>query len=227
MINFDKYISEHGVAKVEGAIKEAESFSACEIVPVIMDHADEYLHGSVTFGFIFSILCLTLSWFILPPNELMQYVWPSAIQWEYLVFMLLVILIGFTIGVFIAQKIPALKLFFISPKEMQKHVINKSLFCFNHYNVSKTRDNTGIVIVVSLYEKMVHVHGDTNVSKYFDQACWNSICAKIIHGIKNNNLAQGLHDGIVDIGALVKEKLPIQPNDTNELANKLYFHKSG
>ena len=85
MIKFSKYISEDGTSKVESAISKAESKTSCEIVPVVIDYADDYLHASLLFGFIFSLLSFSIAWFIFSPGKAKHYFWPSEFQLEYLV----------------------------------------------------------------------------------------------------------------------------------------------
>lgn len=225
MIKFNQYIAKDGIYKVETAINKTESITSCEIVPVVIDYADDYPHASLLFGFIFSLLSVSIAWFIFPPVKANHYFWPSEFQLEYLGFIIAVLIISFLIGGFLAQKFPNLKLCFLSPQNMRDKVINKAVHAFYSFHAGKTIDNTGIVIAVSLFEQMVHVQGDIGVNKHFTQAHWNSVRDKIIVGIKKNNLAQGLCDGIAEIGNVVREKLPIKQNDQNELINKLYFCK--
>ena len=95
MINFEKYISKDDISKVEATISKAESKTSCEIVPVIIDYADNYPHASILCGFMFSLVSVILLWFIAPPKNLMQYYWSTDLELEYLGILILVMVVSF------------------------------------------------------------------------------------------------------------------------------------
>lgn len=227
-MTINQYINDAGIQQVEKAIADAEEKTICEIVPVIMDRADGYYYAGHIFAFIFSLLALIIFWLVYPPFIAKNHFWSDTYQLEYLVLLILSSVVAYIIALFIAEKFPLIKLLFLPHQDMRDRVMTKTLEAFHLLQVGKTQNNTGIILMVSLYEHVVHVRGDINVRQYFNQSDWDKVKDTVIAGIKKDNLAEGMSNGITMLGEVVKNKLPKQSEGKSELSNNLhllYFNK--
>tara|TARA_R110000868_G_scaffold120540_4_gene320121 strand:- start:117 stop:791 length:675 start_codon:yes stop_codon:yes gene_type:complete len=221
-MSLKQYISQTGINKVEQAIQDAEQNTSCEVVPVIINRSDNYQHASYAFAFLLAIVSLACLWLLYPPQQDTSSVWSST-NLYYLGLMIADMLIVYMVGIFIAEKCPSIKLLFLSKQDMIKRVQAKTLQLFHILHVGKTKNNTGIIITISLFEHVVDVHGDSEVSKYFDQQQWDQVRDIVIAGIKKGDLAEGLANGLRAVGRVVQEKLPRQQNDENEISDRLHI----
>ena len=191
---------------------------------VIMDSSDHYLYASHTFGLVCSIVASCFLWFLVPAVSVMNYFWASQYQEQYLVLLLFNFIVSYIVGIFIAEKFPSIKLLFLHQEDMCKKVEDKTLQVFHILKVGKTSRDTGIVLMISLFEHVVHIRGDITVRKYFQQSQWDYVKDLVIKGFKQGDMSKGLSDGIIALGEIVKDKLPRENDDyDNELANKLHI----
>ena len=129
--------------------------------------------------------------------------------------------IGFVAGAALATRFPVLRLPFIPPREMRLEVERRALETFQRHRVRATAGGTGVLIYVSLYERMVRVVGDDAVARKISQDDWESICALVVDGMKAGRAADGLEQSIRKGGELLARHFPIRPDERNELSNKL------
>ena len=106
---------------------------------------------------------------------------------------------------------------------MNEEVNFAALQCFSKFRVGDTKDKTGILIFVSLFERSVMVLGDVGISAKIPQIQWEEIRNLIIDGIRNKQPAEGIKRGILRCGEILKKEFPVQTDDANELPNQIYL----
>jgi len=104
---------------------------------------------------------------------------------------------------------------------MREEVERRAAEAFQKFRVRGTSGATGILIYVSIYERMVRVMGDDSISAKLDQGAWDEVCRIAMDGLKSGQPAQGLKNAIAKSGELLSKHFPIEPGDENELANEL------
>ena len=92
---------------------------------------------------------------------------------------------------------------------------------FRRLRVRGTAAGTGILIYVSLYERMVRVLGDDAINARVTQADWDTVCRLAVDGLRTGRSAEGLADAIRKAGELLSRHFPVQPGDRNEIVNEL------
>jgi putative membrane protein len=208
--------------QINNAITQAESNSSGEILPVVITASGRYDRAEDLFGLVFAMILISIFWFFF------QNVTPTTENWiaDYqvsfnLFYIILITIIGFVAGAALATYFPALRLPFIAPKEMEEEVNRSALEYFSKFNVSNTKNQTGILLFVSLFERRVFVYGDVAINKKISQERWQEICDMIIDGMKKNKAAEGVKKAILECGKILAKEFPIKKNDKNELANKI------
>jgi putative membrane protein len=93
---------------------------------------------------------------------------------------------------------------------------------FLEEEVFATRDRTGILILVALFEHRVVVMGDAGINAAVPDGAWGRVVDDLIAGIRAKKPADAMVEAITECGRLLKEhRLEIRPDDTDELPNEL------
>lgn len=202
--------------RIEAAVRSAEDRTSGEIVPVIVARSDEYpvavrragIIGLATGAVVFEIL---------------RYVWsgwaPAWITNDAALF-------GFMLGAgfifwFAAARIPSLKRMLIGRRAIDRAVHSRAVHAFVEEEVFATRDRTGILLLVSLFEHRVEVFGDSGINALVSEDDWGDVIDDVIKGIRKRDAAGGLIRGIERCGELLERKgVEPRPDDVDELSNR-------
>ncbi len=107
----------------------------------------------------------------------------------------------------------------LTKSEQQMALRHRAVKEFAKLGIQNTRDRTGVLIMVSIEERMVQILAGTGINSIVPENTWSSMVQCITEGIKAGNPAQGISQAVADIGKLLSEHFPIKPDDTNELSN--------
>ena len=92
---------------------------------------------------------------------------------------------------------------------------------FNKHKLYNTRDKTGVLVFMIFRTKEIYILADEGVNKFFGQDKWNNIIIDMQKHFKNGDFYSGLSNCIIRIGETVRDKLPVKPDDINEISNKI------
>lgn len=203
---------------IKHAIVDAEKHTSGEIIPVVASASGRYDRAEDIFGIIFSLICVAIGWYLFHNDT-------STTSWSNFNFdltsILLTILFSFISGVLLTHFFPVLRLPFIPDSEAETEVDRAAAAAFQQNRLRNTKDSTGILIYISLYEHQVRIMGDDAISVKLSQADWSRICDSIISSFKQKQYTTGIVDGISLTGKLLAEHFPIKEEDKDELANEL------
>lgn len=200
-------LSEQDKKRIEQAVKEAESTTSGEIVPVMVKASDPYPSADLTGGLIAMALGLGALIWLVPVLEAL---------------LLAIVLTGsFLAGFFLTRYFPPIKRLLLGKQILEAEVYQRALQAFFELGLTRTRDRTGILIMVSLLEHRVQVIADQGINEKVSEGTWNEIVNLVLDGIKKNSLPDGLCSGIERCGQILTKDFPIKSDDTNELKNSL------
>ena len=205
------FLSDGERARVDTAVKEAEKLTAGEIVVMIISASYEYplatVIGAAAFalplGLIFTPL--TGAWLWIGGQNM----------WLFLGFLT----VFFIVFHEIIKRIPWLKRFFISRKEIDDEVEEAAITNFFDQDLYRTRDETGVLVLISVFERRVWILADRGINAKVPEGQWDDIVKMITDGIKQKRAADAICAAVEKIGALLAEHFPIKPDDTDELKN--------
>lgn len=192
-------------ARIEAAVHAAEERSSGEIVPVLVDAAYDYPRAEIIGGGCFAIgLALLGAW-----------LWGDSSEWIFLPLFLLLYfpckwLIRFT---------PPLKRLLIPPEEMRAEVEEKALVSFVEHGIYRTREGTGVLILISLFEHRVHILADAGINERVSPTVWQEMVDTITTGLRQQQACDALCAAIARGGELLAEHFPRRADDRNELPN--------
>jgi putative membrane protein len=206
-----RFISKEDRVKIEAGIREAETRTRGEIVVMVVPASYRYpmadLLGATAFSFPAAVA--------LTP-ELGGFLWAGS--WNLWIFLALLIPL-FLVFQQVVKRVHVLKRWFISGKEMEDEVREAAHIQFFRKGLYRTREETGVLIYVSVFERRVWVLGDRGINAAIPEGHWNGVVATIVQAIKDRRPGEGICQAIGDVSRILQEKFPIRHDDQNELKN--------
>jgi putative membrane protein len=205
------FLSESDRQKIDASVKAAEGQTSGEIVPMVISAGYHYpmadVVGAATFAIPLAIVLTHLlgHWLWIGDRNLWLFLGVAAV-----LFILFHTLI---------ERIPALKRCFISRREMEEEVEEAAVTRFFGQGLYRTRDETGVLILISVFERKVWVLADRGINARVGEGQWEEIVAMITDGIRQNRPAEAICRAVEKVGEILAEHFPLKPDDTNELRN--------
>ncbi len=199
------FFSQEEQQKIEAAVKAAEATTSGEIVPMLVDESYDYPRAELIGGGIMALAFgLFVSWSV----------GHDSIWWFLPVFIAVYFIFSQLI-----RNLPDLKRRLINPAEFDAEVREKALVSFIEHGLHETRDKTGILILISLFERRVQVLADSGINAKVPKNTWDEIVAIVTGGLKSGDACTAVCQAVERCGALLQEHFPIKPDDTDELPN--------
>ena len=136
-------------------------------------------------------------------------------SWLFLIFFCLY----YGLGYFSVRKLPRLKRYFLSPARADIAVQEGAAAAFFSEALHNTRDDNGILLYISVFERRVWVLGDHGINDRIAPQAWQEVVDLVTRGIRQGTPCQAICDGIERIGSILEEHFPIRADDKNELHN--------
>lgn len=210
----ENLFSQEDQTKIAEAVKKAELATSGEIVPYVVGQSDHYPEAGLRLGAFLAFIAL----FAFVLLELGADMWLPYAASEAAI--LAVVLFG--IGMLLTSWIAPLKRTLITSGMLTQRVEERASMAFLSEEVFNTRERTGIMIFLSLFEHRVVVMGDSGINEKVEQKEWDAIVALITDSMKAGNPASGLVKAIDKCGTLLGDRgVEIREDDTNELDNSL------
>jgi putative membrane protein len=191
--------------RIEAAVGEAEKRTSGEIVPMVVDAAYHYPSAESLGAVLFALaLGVTLSWAL-----------GGSSVW---IFLAVFALAYFPFKLLIRYLLP-LKRQLLHPAEIAAEVEEKALVSFLEKGLHHTRDQTGVLILICLFERRVHVLADRGINAVVPPSTWDEIVASVTAGIARGRACDALCAAIGRCGDLLEKNFPVKADDTDELPN--------
>ncbi|MFA6232658.1 MAG: TPM domain-containing protein [Bacteroidota bacterium] len=219
MLKPENLFSEQEKKRIAEAVKAAELRTSGEIVPYIVGRSDTYSEAWLRAGLLLAFFVL----FLFALADMGTDLW---LPFGYAESGVLVIL-AFGLGAALTVFVPFVKRLFVPNGILQQRVDERAALAFVSEEVFNTRDRTGILIFISLFERRVRILGDAGINKLVKQEEWDAIVQLIVDAVRNNAAAEGMLEAIWKCGELLERQgVEIRPDDTNELDNRVRFSDS-
>ncbi|MEK7449851.1 MAG: hypothetical protein AAB019_10270 [Planctomycetota bacterium] len=197
-------LTEQEKSEIIQAIKEAEKQTSCEFVVTEIEQCDDYNSVRFLWGIIFAIM-VALALELIHSGKVLN--------------VLLAETSGFIIGFFVLGRIPILKRLLVHRRKILDEVNYRAWAEFYNQGLYKTREENGILIMLSVFEKMVVIMADQGVNRQVTPDYWEVLKNKIIDGIKQKNAGPVIAEVIKSTAEELKKHFPVRPDDKNELSD--------
>lgn len=220
MANVARRLTAEDLQRVNEAVAAAEAKTSAEIVPVVAAVSGRYDRPEDIVGVWTSIAALALAWWLLPeharPGD-----WGALPAWAYLLILMLSVVAGFVVGAVIGAHVDWLRHLFAPAQQMRDEVLLQSRQVFFDSRVHHTAGRTGLLIYVSLFERMAAIVADEAVVEKLGQPALNELRDHLTAALAKQRLGDAICDTIAAAGARLAGVLPRAEGDVNELPDAL------
>ena len=202
-------------ARIKQAVQQAEQGTDGEIVPMIVPASALYREAGYRMGLILALLILaillTLEMYWLPWG------WHAGnAGW-----LMLAVVVAYSIGQWLGAAPNIIRLV-TSRERMAFKVKLRTEQAFYQHGLHNTKNCTGILILVSLLERRVHVLADKGINDRVPPGTWDGLVSGILDGIRTGNTTDAICEAITKCGALLAQVSPAGSGDNpDELPNTL------
>jgi putative membrane protein len=215
------HFSEAERQHVAQAIQDAESKTSAEIVPVIARSSGRYDRPEDVVGLWLALVGIVVVWCVYPSSQVKTGSWDTSEPvWE-LVSLVAVTIIGFVVGAVLATRIGWLRRLFTPAKQMREEVFGRARQVFFDNRVYRTAGASGVLLYISLYERMAAVIADQSVIDKLGQAQIDQTCAEFTRRLSERTPVEALCETARNLGQRLSGVLPRAADDVNELSDAL------
>lgn len=198
---------------IREAVAAAERRTSGEIVPYVVGRSGTYevavWRAASGGALLAAALALAVAW----AYDGWGWTWLYS-AWA----MALVMTAGGALGAGLAALIDPLRRWLAGPARLDERVHRRAAQAFVDEEVFDTRDRTGILLFVSLFEHRIEVVGDVGINAKVEPAEWVEVVDLIRSGIVGGDLAGGLVAAIGRCGDLLHRRgVDLRPDDEDEL----------
>jgi putative membrane protein len=201
--------------RIKQAVQQAERGTKGEIVPMIVPASARYRDAGHHCGLVLALLVLA----VLLAIEVYWLPWgwhAGNAGW-----LLLAVVVAYGIGQGLGS-VPAVIRLMTSRERMARKVRLRAEHAFYQHGLHKTEARTGILILVSLFERRVQVLADKGLDERVPPGTWDGLVNGIIEGIHAGRATEAICDAISNCGRHLAQVCPAGSGDNpDELQNEL------
>lgn len=210
----DQFFSPEDLEEIERAVAAAEQRTAGEIVPYAVDASDDY-PGTAWTGAALGALAG-------PVAALALHAWLGLWGGWLTLWVALPPLAGAAVGYLAVALSDPLRRRLVPRATIERRVEARAAQVFVEEEVFATRDRTGILLFLSLFEHQVVVMADAGIHRKVEAGEWDRIAAEIVAGIRAGRPGRALADAIGRCGELLAARgVERRVDDRDELADRL------
>ena len=206
-----QFLSDADRDRIIAAVKEAEKNTSGEIVPMVASSSYHYpvanIIGGITFALPLSVILTHLigKWLWMGPQNM----------WLFMILLFSIFIISHEV----VKRLPGLKRMFLSNREINEEVEESAITNFFKEGLHRTKDETGILIFISVFEQKVWTLADRGINEKVHEGTWNEIVQSIVDGIKSQQQGTAICEAVKRVGHILRKHFPVQADDTDELKN--------
>ena len=200
-------LDDTALERLSVAIRAAESRTSAEIVPMVIDaaedHPDARLRAALATLATGSVLLAGLLPWSSPELVLASQIALAAI------------------GYLAATVSRDFERLFVLPGRADSVAEEQAAIEFHERGVGRTRDGHGVLLFVAWFERRVVVLADDGIARDAGDLDWRPTRDAILSGIGQGTLSAALEAGIREAGAALSDALPADATDVDELPDRV------
>jgi putative membrane protein len=207
--------------RVADAIRDAEAATSAEIVPVVARVSGRYDRPEDIVGLWGAGLALAVVWLVFPLPRAVAGDWAVAAPAWQLVALLTGTFFGFLAGALAGSCFDPLRRLFTPRRQMREEVSARARQVFFDQRVHHTAGGSGVLLYVSLFERMAVVMLDQGILERLGPGRVEEICQAFTQRLRASTPIDALCDTARSLGQQLAPLLPRADDDVNELADAL------
>jgi putative membrane protein len=210
----DRFFSQSDLEAVQAAVREAEARTSGEIVPYVVERSDDYPSAAWK-GAAFGAL-------LAPLVALAVHGWSSVWGIPSAYWIVLPAPIGAALGYLLTTLLPGVRRWMAGEDVLEARVRRRAAVAFLDQEVFRTRDRTGILLFLSLFEHRVVLLADSGIHQKVEEERWEAITRRAAEGIRSGRPGAALVEAVKACGELLERHgVERQADDQDELGNEL------
>jgi putative membrane protein len=206
--------------RVDEAVTAAESLSSAEIVPVIASASGRYDRAEDVIGLWLSVAALLLTWSFWPRTGSEPGSWGGFPAWVEVASYVVAVVGAFVLGSLLASRWTGLRRLATPRTQMRDEVLGGARQAFFDQRVHHTTGGTGVLIYVSLHERMAAVLADEAILEKLGETIVEELCRELTLRLRDQSPIDALCATIHLAGSRLREVLP-GDSSGNERPNSL------
>ncbi len=233
--NAKNFFNESERTSIEDAVRAAELKTSGEIVVMVADESALYreaaMLGAIAFGALSALLAeISVRAFFLhgafwsdgAAGFVVQLLSATATQVSVWTFIPLLSLFYY-VWKYVMLKFPGFKLLFVSKARLLEAVREGAIRAFYEKGLYRTRDETGILIYISIRERRVWILGDRGINEKIAPQRWEELSNELVAGIREGRGGMATTSIIEKCGDELARHFPRKSDDENELDNRVRY----
>jgi len=201
-------LTEEQLKHLEKVIVELEKKTSGEIRLMIVERSTSASRVLPTLFAVLATAALIIVWL-----ERHMLIW--AAQW----WLLPAILAGAAALAWVLAKLPFVIRLVLPAGDLRKKALIRAELEFYREGLAATRDQTGILLFLSLLEHQAVVLADKGIAAKLDSKIWKEVVETMLEGPKTGRWAESLEKALRQCGTVLATHFPIREGDHNELSN--------
>jgi putative membrane protein len=204
-------LSDDDRRRIREAVEAVERTTRGEIVPMLVPAAARYREAEHRAGLIVAVLVLAA-----------MLAWHAGGAWLALHpgWILLATVVGYLLGAAFGRRPAAVRLL-VPADRMAFKVRLKAEAAFHEHGLHRTREATGVLILVSMLERRVQILADRGINERVDPGTWEAIADGVARTMAHGSPADALCEAVAACGDVLARQLPAPPDNRNELRDDL------
>jgi uncharacterized membrane protein len=104
-------------------------------------------------------------------------------------------------------------------------VLDRAAWIFKKLGMHKTAERNGVLFYLAVNDRKFAIIGDAGINAKVPAGFWNKTSEMLQKNFKEGKFTEGLIEGILSAGMLLKAHFPHRPDDVNELPDEISFDK--
>jgi len=201
------YFKEETRSKIGRVISQIESQSHVELVVIIKSRVHGYSEFPLAIGSALAFVALTYFRF---SHEFYD---------DWVVY--IGIIFSFVMGAVLVGGIPMLLRLVVGQKRLEKSAEIMARACFQKGGIHHTRDKTGVLIFIAVWERQIVIIPDRGVESAIPPGEWKKIQQSFRGVFQANNPSHSLLEKLEGLQTLFSRYVPQVEGDINELPDNL------
>ncbi len=209
----DRFFSQADLDAIQAAVREAEARTSGEIVPYVVERSDPYQNALWKGAALGALLG--------PMVALAIYRWSTFWGWPFEAWIVLPAPLGGAVGYLLAL-IDPVRRWMAGEHTLDARARRRAAVAFLDQEVFRTRDRTGILLFLSLFERRVVLLADSGIHQKVEEGAWEAISGRLAQGIRSGRPGPALIEAIRSCGELLERHgVERRADDTDELSDEL------
>lgn len=214
---------EHNI--VTAAVAAAEGQTSGEIVTVLAEASDGYtdvaLWWAIAAAFTAMTVLATFTGFYTGILDWIVGGWAS--DWTAAQLLGTLVALGLIkfLAVLLIQYWAPLRFFLIPGPVKAARVREQAIKHFKVGAERRTHGRTGVLIYLSMRERRAEIVADETIAAIVEPEVWGEAMGDMLAEIRKGRIAQGLAEGVKDVGWVLAQHFPREEDDQNELPDRL------